>query len=89
MNALPKPDTRIDIGIEDVDAEVDGQDQNEMVCTHRCYHGKINDKERLHRRVVNMVDFCLAYRTGYDIFCESLEWQALKLRNGLYNRQMY
>ena len=69
--------------------EVDGQDQNEMVCTHRCYHGKINDEERLQRSVVNMVDFCLVYRTGYDIFCESLEWQALHLRNGLYNRQMY
>ncbi len=69
--------------------EVDGQDQNEMVCNHRCYHGKINDKERLHKSVVNMVDFCLVYRTGYNIFCGSLEWQALHLRHGLYNRQMY
>jgi hypothetical protein len=42
-----------------------------MVCTHQCYHGKIIDEERLHKNVVNMVDFCLVYRTGYNIFCEA------------------
>jgi hypothetical protein len=43
---------------------------------------KVHEEERQDEKVMNMVDFCLVYRTGYNIFCESLEWQALKLRNG-------
>ena len=66
--------------------KVDGQGQNEKVCTsQQCHHQKINDGERLHEKVVTMVDLCLVYTTGYHIFSETLVWRARKLRNGCYN----
>jgi hypothetical protein len=43
---------------------VDGQGQNEKVCSQQCHHQKINDGERLHEKVVTMVDLCLIYTTG-------------------------